>query len=521
VLAQEQIEADDRAVALVAREAAGSMRDALSLLDQVIAFNPHRLAGDEVSRVLGVAGYSSLTDIVEAVLRGEPGRALDGVAALSNQSCDLIVTARDLLGLLRDLVVAKVCREPDALLDLADDERQRVKALAAAFQAEELLRVQRGFAAGFDDVARSPEPRSALEMLLARLALRPALAPLDDLMGRLAELEARLAGGKPPPTPGGGGRPNPGGGGPRPGARPVATAGPGSRTAAAVAVAAPPVPVAMAAPITMAAPMAVAPPVALSASAPVTLSAPAPVAMAVAGPVALSEPAPAAVAARPAPAPVPAAAPAGVAAPAVQAVAATSMVRQVGPSGSAPPSAPAPIAPPEPAASAARRAAATSSSTSAAPAAQLAPGAEPSANAEAPPSDPAAEASIAEWRRVLDGLGQTRPDLVAILKHTVPLAIGPELLTLGYEAGNVLEVPMRSPECAAALREAATACFGREPKILFQAVSGHLATLAESDRRAREREKRAAVDRAEKHPSVRDAAEILGARVKRIEIGES
>jgi DNA polymerase III subunit gamma/tau len=224
VLAQEQIEADDRAVALVAREAAGSMRDALSLLDQVIAFNPQKLAGDEVSRVLGVAGYSALTDIAEAVLRGEPGGALDGVAALSNQSCDLIVTARDMLGLLRDLVVAKVCREPDALLDLSDDERGRVKALAAAFDAQELLRVQRGFAGGFDDVARSPEPRSALEMLLARLALRPALAPIDDLMGRLAELEARLAGGKPPPAPGGGGRPSPGGGGPRPGgARPVAT----------------------------------------------------------------------------------------------------------------------------------------------------------------------------------------------------------------------------------------------------------------------------------------------------------
>jgi DNA polymerase-3 subunit gamma/tau len=518
VLAQEQIEADDRAVALVAREAAGSMRDALSLLDQVIAFNPHRLAGDEVSRVLGVAGYSSLTDIAEAVLRGEPGRALDGVAALTNQSCDLIVTARDLLGLLRDLVVAKVCREPDALLDLADDERQRVKALAAAFQAEELLRVQRGFAAGFDDVSRSPEPRSALEMLLARLALRPALAPLDDLIGRLAELEARLAGGKPPPSPGGGGRPSPGGGGPRPGARPVATAGPGSRTAAAVAVAAPPVPVAVAAPVAMAAPMAVAPPMAVSASAPVALSASAPVAVAVAAPVALSEPAPAAVAAGPATAPVAAPVPAGVAGPSVTGVAAPSVVRLAGPIAAAPSPAPAAIAAPEPAAIAARRAAATPSITSATPAA---PAAELPASVEGPPSDPAAEASIAEWRRVLDGLGQTRPDLVAILKHTVPLAIGPELLTLGYEAGNVLEVPMRSPECAAALREAAAACFGREPKIVFQAVSGHLATLAESDRRAREREKRAAVDRAEKHPSVRDAAEILGARVKRIEIGES
>lgn len=130
------------------------------------------------------------------------------------------------------------------------------------------------------------------------------------------------------------------------------------------------------------------------------------------------------------------------------------------------------------------------------------------------------DALIAEWRRVLDVLGQTRPDLVAILKHTVPLAIGPEQVTLGYEAGNVLEVPMRSPECAAALREAATSCFGREPKVVFQSVPGPFPTLAESDRRAREREKRAAVDRAEKHPSVRDAVEILGARVKRIEIGE-
>jgi hypothetical protein len=103
----------------------------------------------------------------------------------------------------------------------------------------------------------------------------------------------------------------------------------------------------------------------------------------------------------------------------------------------------------------------------------------------------------------------------------VPLAVSADTLTLGYEAGNVLELPMRSPECLAALREAAIGCFGREPKIVFQPVAANLPTLAESDKRAREREKRAAVDRAEKHPSVRDAVEILGARVKRIEIGES
>jgi hypothetical protein len=130
-------------------------------------------------------------------------------------------------------------------------------------------------------------------------------------------------------------------------------------------------------------------------------------------------------------------------------------------------------------------------------------------------------ALLAAWRRVLDVLGQSRADLVAILKHTVPLGISAEALTLGYEAGNVLEIPMRSPETGAALREAAITCFGSEPKIVFQSVVGHQPTLAEADKREREREKRAAVDRAERHPSVRDAVEILGARVKRIEIGEN
>jgi hypothetical protein len=143
----------------------------------------------------------------------------------------------------------------------------------------------------------------------------------------------------------------------------------------------------------------------------------------------------------------------------------------------------------------------------------------PIAEPEPPPLDPALEASLAQWRQVLDLLGQSRTDLVAILKHTVPVAIGADALTLGYEVGNVLEIPMRSPECLAALREAATRFFGREPKIVFQPVAANQPTLADADKRIREREKRAAVDRAEKHPSVRDAVEILGARVKRIEVG--
>ncbi len=160
VLDKEQIQTDERAVALVAREARGSMRDALSLLDQVIAFNPKQLIGDEVSRVLGLAGYTALLDLAAAVLSGEPPRALTGVLGLSNQGCDITVVAKDLLSVFRDLVVAKLCKDTDELLDLSDEEQRRVRELAARVDASDLMRVQQGFAKGFDDVARSAEPRA-------------------------------------------------------------------------------------------------------------------------------------------------------------------------------------------------------------------------------------------------------------------------------------------------------------------------------------------------------------------------
>jgi hypothetical protein len=128
---------------------------------------------------------------------------------------------------------------------------------------------------------------------------------------------------------------------------------------------------------------------------------------------------------------------------------------------------------------------------------------------------------LSDWRRVLGQLEETRPDLVAFLKHAVPLGLTRELITLGYEPGNALEASLRSAECLRELKAAAGKSLGREPNVLFQAVARGTETLADTDRREREKQRRAAMDRAEQHPSVRDAAEILGARVKRIELGEN
>jgi hypothetical protein len=145
VLGEEKIEADDAAVALVAREGAGSLRDAMSLLDQAIAWGGEKLVGSEVSRVLGVAARSVIHQIAQGLIAGDAAQCLGIVADLSDQGYDVTQVARGILAELRDLVVAKVCREPDRLLDLADEENAQVKALAASADADDLLRLHPAF----------------------------------------------------------------------------------------------------------------------------------------------------------------------------------------------------------------------------------------------------------------------------------------------------------------------------------------------------------------------------------------
>jgi len=216
ILEREGVEADEAAVRIIAREAAGSMRDALSLLDQVIAWvggSGERLTADGVARVLGVAARSVLHQLGEALVDGDAAACLGIVADLAQQGYGLQHVARDFLSHLRDLVAAKVSDQPERLLDLADSERRDVMALAQRSDVDDLSRVYLGFSRAFDDIVRSAQPRGAFEMALVRLARRPPLLPLDELLRRLADLERRLGGG-PGAEPGaqGGGRAAGGGG---------------------------------------------------------------------------------------------------------------------------------------------------------------------------------------------------------------------------------------------------------------------------------------------------------------------
>ena len=135
ILGEEGVDADDDAVALVAREAAGSMRDALTLLDQLVAFGGQRLVGGEVARHLGIAGRGAIQSVVADVLRGEAGRVLEQLHEALDQGADPIHFTRQTLQLLRDLVVLRVTRDDSALVDLVAEEREAARALDAASKA--------------------------------------------------------------------------------------------------------------------------------------------------------------------------------------------------------------------------------------------------------------------------------------------------------------------------------------------------------------------------------------------------
>ena len=233
VLAKESIRAEDAAVQVLAREAGGSMRDAMSLLDQVIAFSGDKLSAEDVTRVLGVADRGILHELATALVEGDAAKCVEVIDRLAQQGFDLVHVAKDVLRHLRDLVVAKVCgaarpgevslRE---LLDLSDEEARTVVELAAKAEADDLSRLFQAFSKAYDDVVRSGQVRMALEMALVRLARRPPLLPLDELLARVGELERRL-GGAPPagPSPRSGGGGGAGPSGQRPGASARAPAG--------------------------------------------------------------------------------------------------------------------------------------------------------------------------------------------------------------------------------------------------------------------------------------------------------
>ena len=184
----EQVAASDGALALVARQAQGSMRDALSLLDQL--FSAHDPAAGEIgdgeaAATLGALDTSVVREIVAAVLARDAGAALSGVMRAYDQGADFKRLAEELAGQARNLVLASL---PGVRQDLPDHELRALAQEAAEHDAAQLARVFELLQLAQDEVAKAASPRHALEVALLRAVHLAPAGSLPELVARVEQL---------------------------------------------------------------------------------------------------------------------------------------------------------------------------------------------------------------------------------------------------------------------------------------------------------------------------------------------
>ncbi|MEP4148156.1 MAG: DNA polymerase III subunit gamma/tau [Halioglobus sp.] len=177
VLEQEMVSFEDPALWLLGRAASGSMRDALSLTDQAIAFGSGKLIETDVRSMLGSVDLSFVYQLLEGVAAGDPAELLAIVGRMAEHAPDFEGSTDELISLVHRIAVAQAV--PDAI-DNSWGDAERVAALAQSIAAEDTQLFYQIAINGKRDMALAPDPRSGFEMLLLRmLAFRPA-AVIDD-----------------------------------------------------------------------------------------------------------------------------------------------------------------------------------------------------------------------------------------------------------------------------------------------------------------------------------------------------
>ena len=196
IAAAEGIEADQEALYLLAHRADGALRDAESLLDQVVSFGG-RVTGEGVREVLGLVDRGVFFEVTSAIAAGDGGRLLDLVAGVLDEGGDLEEFVRGLVEHASRLLFAKV-QGSAARLEVSEDEGRRYEEAAGPLAEEDLLRIVQSLMELEAEVRKSLQPRFRTELALVRLAGMGRAVDVGRLLSRLAALEAAADGGAGP-----------------------------------------------------------------------------------------------------------------------------------------------------------------------------------------------------------------------------------------------------------------------------------------------------------------------------------
>ena len=188
---EEGVMAEDSALFLIARKADGGMRDALSLLDQVIAFSDAGITEDAVQNLLGLIPRDVYFDLTQAIVAQDGARALEIVDELAREGSDLGEFVAGLMAHFRHLLIA--CAAGDLTDEnLPEADRAQYAEVAAQFEEADLVRMLNAVGELETQISRVTEPRFWLELTVMKLVQMTSSVDLQVLIGRLEQLERGL-----------------------------------------------------------------------------------------------------------------------------------------------------------------------------------------------------------------------------------------------------------------------------------------------------------------------------------------
>ena len=194
IFGKEKLTIEPGAISLIVRESGGSVRDALSLCDQLISYvGDGAITEQHVADVLGVADRSLTRTLVRALAGGEAGAALAAVESAIERGVDEVQLARAIVRYLRDLSVMQVAPERPELVDATDEERVELASEANGLDRSRVTQMFDRMLRCCDELGKTLQPRLVLDCALIDVATVEPLVPLGDLIDRLGELEHRLA----------------------------------------------------------------------------------------------------------------------------------------------------------------------------------------------------------------------------------------------------------------------------------------------------------------------------------------
>ncbi|MBA4789733.1 MAG: DNA polymerase III subunit gamma/tau [Rhizobiales bacterium] len=201
ICAKESVEVDAEALSTIARAAEGSVRDSLSLLDQAIAHGGGRVGAEEVRRLLGLADRARVIDLFEALMSGDPQRALKEFRDQYDSGADPAVILTDLAEFTHLVTCFKLVPETASDASLVQAERERGADFASRLLVRDLSRVWQMLLKGIAETQAAAKPAQSAEMVLVRIAYAADLPSPEEALRKLRDMADAPGGGTAPSVP--------------------------------------------------------------------------------------------------------------------------------------------------------------------------------------------------------------------------------------------------------------------------------------------------------------------------------